>query len=148
MPTYAYRCDSGHEFDRYLPLDRYAEPQNCECGSPSTKVITAPMLHIPGEIRYESPIDGRPITSAAARAEDLARSGCVPWEPGIRQDGERRQKQAEDALERSIDETVEREFATMPPKKLEKLAAELQGGLTAEPTRMTPVQQSFKGVGQ
>lgn len=30
---------------------------------------------------YKSPIDGRPITTRTERREDLARNGCVPYEP-------------------------------------------------------------------
>jgi hypothetical protein len=30
---------------------------------------------------YKSPVDGRPITSASERRDDLARNGCVPYEP-------------------------------------------------------------------
>ena len=32
---------------------------------------------------YQSPIDGRPITSRTARKEDLKRNGCVPYEPSL-----------------------------------------------------------------
>ncbi len=37
---------------------------------------------------YRSPIDGRPITSRSHRREDLARNGCIEWEPGIGQRAE------------------------------------------------------------
>lgn len=42
MPIYGYICtDCGHEFDRFLPLARYNEPQNCpECSGTARKVLT------------------------------------------------------------------------------------------------------------
>jgi hypothetical protein len=91
--------------------------------------IKAPMAFVQRDICYDSPIDGRHITSMAARKEDLARSGCIEYDPGMKQDAERRAKEAEAATERAVDETVEREFATMPSRKKEKLAAEIEGGL-------------------
>lgn len=47
-------------------------------------VIAAPRIirDIP---EYRSPIDGKMITSRSHRREDLARNGCVEWEPGIGQ---------------------------------------------------------------
>jgi hypothetical protein len=32
---------------------------------------------------YRSPIDGKMITSRSHRRDDLARNGCIEWEPGI-----------------------------------------------------------------
>ena len=32
---------------------------------------------------YQSPIDGRPITSRTERNEDCKRNDAIPWEPGI-----------------------------------------------------------------
>lgn len=32
---------------------------------------------------YQSPIDGRPITSRSERNEDCKRNDAIPWEPGI-----------------------------------------------------------------
>ena len=45
MPIYAYRCCQGHEFDRFLKLDDYKEPQVCECGEKAEKIITPTMLN-------------------------------------------------------------------------------------------------------
>jgi hypothetical protein len=33
---------------------------------------------------YQSPIDGRPITSRSHRREDLKRNNCVPYEPSMK----------------------------------------------------------------
>lgn len=144
IPTYSYECDCGASFDRVLPLADYNAPQTCECGKTATKVISAPQLMISQDIHYQSPIDGRPITSMRARADDLARSNCVPYDPGQRQDYDRRIKESEAALDRAIDETVEKHIETMPGEKRERLQAELDSGLTAEPERRTADKASIK----
>ncbi len=108
--------------------------------------FNAPMIFISPDIHYDSPIDGRPITNLQARQEDLARSGCIPYDPEMRTDGERRQKEGEEKLDRQVDETVEQMVAKLPHRKLEKLAAEMEGGLTAEPIRITPEQRSARNA--
>jgi hypothetical protein len=97
----------------------------------------APMGFVSQDVRYDSPIDGRPITNKHARIEDMKRSNCIEYDPGMKQDAERKRIEQETQLERSVDQTIERELATMPSRKLEKLTAELQGGLTVEPQRQT-----------
>ena len=78
-----------------------------------------------------------------ARIEDLKRSNCVPYDPGQRTDCDRRVRESEADLEKAVEETVDRELAVMPVRKREKLEAELQSGLTAEPTRVTPPAKSI-----
>ena len=43
MPLYDYICtDCGHEFDRFLPVIRYKEPQTCsKCAGPGKRIIVA-----------------------------------------------------------------------------------------------------------
>jgi hypothetical protein len=36
---YQYRCDHGHEFERVLPVEQYKDPQTCECGAGTTKIL-------------------------------------------------------------------------------------------------------------
>lgn len=138
MPIYSHKCSSGHSFDRYLPLVSYDTPQTCDCGAAARRVITVPTIITQPNIHYTSPIDGRPITSMAARMEDLARSNCVPYDPDCKQDYQRRITEGEKSLDRTVSETVDREIALMPARKREKLEAELHGGMTVEPTRITP----------
>ena len=64
----------------------------------------------------------------AQRREDLARNNCREYDPMMRQDAERFRQQSQEALDKSIDETVEREIETMPTRKREKLATELSTG--------------------
>lgn len=147
IPTYVLKCHNGHVFERYLRFENYDTPQECPgCGELSERQICAPMVFVSQDINYGSPIDGRAITSKQARLEDLARSGCIPYEEGMRQDYDRRVKESDEQLDKSVDATVEKAVSEMPSRKREKLTAELQGGLTAESVRITPAQQSMRGT--
>lgn len=106
------------------------------------RFMPTPMVFVSRDICYDSPIDGRPITNMQARKDDLARSGCIEYDPGMKQDHQRRLQAEEAALDRSVDEHVERSIAQMPSRKLEKLTAELQGGMDVAPVRITPEQRS------
>ena len=53
------------------------EPMPVKAGS-----ICAPRI-ISDIPEYRSPIDGKMITSRSHRRDDLARNGCIEWEPGI-----------------------------------------------------------------
>lgn len=145
MPTYEWVCEKGHYFERTMSMREYDAKQQCECGAAGKRIISvAPFAKIQGECNYTSPIDDRPITSWAQRREDLARSGCRPYDPEMKTDAERHRKHEQDKLEKSIDETVERTFEAMPAKKKEKLANELLGGADAAPTRGTAVKPNIK----
>lgn len=146
MPLFDWRCPTGHIFEAYQPSDRLDSTMAClQCKAMADKVfLKAPLGFVRGDVHYESPLDGRPITSYQAHVNELARGDCVEYEPGIKQDGERKRRESEESLERAVDETVERAIAAMPARKLEKLTAELEGGLTAEPARVTPHQKSFR----
>ncbi len=97
--------------------------------------LKAPVGFVQRDICYDSPIDGRPITSKQARIEDLARNGCIEYDPEMRKDAARRRQEADDRLDRAIEETVEAAVAVMDVRKQEKLAEELRGGASVEVTR-------------
>lgn len=137
MPTYEYSCSCGARFDRVLPVKDYDQPQTCECGNLATKMLSRPMVFVAPDICYDSPIDGRPITSMQARKEDMARAGCVEYDPGMRQDYQRRIAQGEASLEAKIEATVEAEIDRMPTEKRERLHNEMLGGMEAVPERRT-----------
>ena len=137
MPTYRYGCPRCGVFERYLPMSEYKTPQTCECGEMAEKLITIPAIWTKPDICYDSPIDGRPITSEKARQEDLARSNCVPYDPEIKTDYQRRIEREERLLDKAVDETVEKQFSTYSSRQMEKLESELKSGLDVEPVRMT-----------
>lgn len=134
MPRYEYKCDECGSFDRILRVADHVRVIPCQCGKLAKQVITAPTVIIPshmsatGGISYESPATGKIITSERERRNDLAESGCIEYEPGLKQDADRRVKEEEAALDKAVDETVEREFAAMPSAQLEKLSNELSNG--------------------
>ena len=137
MPIYVYECQCGTRFEQFLPVARYLEPQTCSCGKVAEKQITRPMIFVQPDICYDSPIDGRPITSMAARMEDLARSNCVPYDPDQKTDYNRRVKEGEAALEAKMEATVEAEIERMPARKRERMQAELDSGIEVETGRYT-----------
>lgn len=99
------------------------------------RFLPLPMAFVQRDVCYDSPIDGRPITNRQARIDDLARSNCIEYDPGMKQDYQRRLQEKDAALDRAVDQHVEREWECMPSRKKEKLTAELEGGLTAEIAR-------------
>ena len=136
-PIYEYRCPHGHLFERHLPAADYKTPQTCECGQPGRRILSLPTVMVRGEVNYDSPIDGRPVTSARARRDDLARSGCIPYDPGMKQDYERRIVDGEKRLEQSVERTVEAEISKLPVRKREKLETELRSGADPAVVRET-----------
>lgn len=138
MPNHDHRCEAGHIFERFIARDQLDAQQYCECGKPAERVfLRFPMAWVSPDVCYDSPIDGRPITSMQQRKEDMARANCIEYDPEMRKDADRRQKEADENLDKSVDEFVDRQIATMPVRKREKLAAEMEAGLTAEPVRQT-----------
>ena len=147
MPAHDFFCRNCNEVDeRRVPANDLNKPQRCHCGQLMEKVfLRAPRGFVQQDVHYQSPVDGRPITNYHEHIEELARTDSVVYEPGIRQDQERNERNRDAQMDRSIDETVEREIETMPARKREKLAAELEGGLSAEVARITPPQKSNRG---
>lgn len=89
-------------------------------------MITAPLLVTAApDVCYDSPIDGRPITSWQARQEDLKRHGCRPYDPEMKTDAARFRQAQDDALDRSIEVQVEETIEKMPTAKRGKLYSEL-----------------------
>lgn len=130
---YEYSCPLGHHFERVLPAADYQSRQVCECGAIGRRIISVPRLvSVQKECNYDSPIDGRPITSWKQREEDLARSGCRPYDPGMRQDVDRFHKQVDAELDRSVDAHIDAAFEKMPARQREQLENEVKSGASAE----------------
>lgn len=139
MPLHDHRCPVGpHYFEAEVPWDQRTAPCPHHFCEGERVFLKFPAAFVQGDICYDSPIDGRPITSKQARLEDLRRNNCVEYEPGMRQDAERRRRESEAELDRSVDATVEEFFATAPARKLEKLDQELRAGASVEIKRDTP----------
>jgi len=142
MPTYQYKCElSAKIIERHTSIKNHSNKIMCNCGAIANQVILrAPTITIPQHMRYdfngyESPIDGRVIRNMKERSDDLARSGCIEYDPGMVQDADRRVIEADIALDKMVEETVERELETMPLAKKELLSKELESGNKVEFTR-------------
>lgn len=123
---YEYRCNEGHYFLRYAPLAQHSPTALCGCGIMACQLISAPAaVKVAQNVAYDSPITGAPITSWAARTEDLKRNHCRPYEEGMRQDHERQLVESERVLEQSIEQDVERSIEKMPNAKRGQLYNEL-----------------------
>ena len=129
MPIYDYECQNGHRFDRFLKLKDYRDPQVCECGSKSKRVIMPTMINcdIPPWEYFESPVSGKPITSYKERKKDMIEHGCVDYEPLQKQVTNHMNTQ-ERQLEKKVDDFVDKTIGEMPVRKREKLETELNSG--------------------
>lgn len=138
MPIYTYRCTNNHQFDRFLNLKDYKQPQVCECGADSKKIIMPTMINcdIAPWDSYISPASGKLITSYKQRRKDMAEHDCVDYEPSLKKHITSHMETEEAKLEKAMDETVEAEFEKMPIRKREKLAEELTSGADCEYTRI------------
>lgn len=126
MPIYEYKCACGTGFEKFLPVKEYNDPQSCRCGKTATRQISRPMsIKIQPDLCYQSPIDGRVITTHQGRTNDLERSNCIPYEKGMREDAQINARKMDEAIEKSVDETVEATIENMPAVKRELLQNEL-----------------------
>lgn len=104
MPVYTTRCPSCATRDTVFRRvdERDVNLPYCQCGARVERVIDKPMV-IAEIAPYESPANpGKWITSRSERREDMRQAGALEWEPGMRQDIERRRQ-----------ELIEKDLATV-----------------------------------
>jgi len=94
-------------------------------------------FYMPRDISYTSPIDGTVIRSKQQRAQDLAKSGCIEYDPEMKTDYTRRIQQDEKNLEAKFEKSIEAEISKLPTKKRESLVTELQSGADLNIERLT-----------
>lgn len=138
MPVYDYKCPlclkRREVFRKLAELD---DPVACFCGQPMLRQISAP--YVRGDYPpYECPVTGKMIEGRRAHEENLKRTGCRIYEPGEKHDFERRQRAEDAAFDAKIEETADRFVAGLPTEKRDRLAAEMEGGLTTQIERSTP----------
>lgn len=140
MPNYVYACRAGHRFQRFSTVSEHSPVWMCECGQEATQIITAPTLvKVAAELCFDSPIDGRAITSHDAWKEDLKRNDCVAYDPEMKTDYERRIAEGDAKLDALIDAHVEETIEKMPTAKRAQLYSEMvDQGMTADVVRSTP----------
>lgn len=94
------------------------------------------MGDLPG---YESPITGEWIEGRAARARDLKRHGCRPYEDGERQDYQKRCMDDEAKLSAGVSTTVRKHFyETLNARGRERLIEDMRRGSHGQYTRGQP----------
>lgn len=126
MPLYTYHCENDHTHVRVLSVRDHCAVMPCPvCALNASQIIGAPTLVIQPECRYDSPIDGAPITTWAQRTEDLARHQCQPYDPGLKEDYQRRIVEEERTLDRAVDETVDAAVEAMPTAQRGALYSEV-----------------------
>jgi putative FmdB family regulatory protein len=107
------------------------------CGFSMNRQISAPFVR--GDLpAYECPVTGRMIEGRRAHEENLKQTGCRIWEPGETAERARKRAEADAKLESAIEETADQFIAGLPTEKRDRLAAEMEGGLTAQVERSTP----------
>ena len=116
MPLYTYQCECGSEFDRFLKLASYKEPQTCECGKIAEKKLTFCSVSVMEA--YQSPVTGEWIETPRQRRIDLKNSGSREWEG--------REQETKAAQDR------EKDFDKMLDKSAEKSAVEAWQALPTE----------------
>lgn len=129
MPTYVFKCPAcGHDFERILRLAEYDSPQQCpQCAAIAERRVCAPAVR--GDYApYNCPVTGKPIEGRRAHEENLKRHGCRILEPGEVSESSRRRAAEDASLEAAVEATTESLLASMPGRKLEQLAAEMQAG--------------------
>lgn len=135
MPLYEYKCAKGHKFDRFLKLADWDSKQVCECGSEAIKQLSAPAVQVDFPA-YVSPGTGKYITSRTQRREDLKASGCVEYEPSMVEHQRKRHEAEDAALDKVVDEHVEKTIYEMPTAQRERLVSELESGMDVQVTRI------------
>lgn len=73
---------------------------------------------------YESPVTGAWVEGRAQRREDLKRSGCREYDPGMKDDAKRNHQANNDKLERVLCDSVERMVNQLPDYKRKQLERE------------------------
>ena len=127
MPFYTYQCPAGHQFESFLTIVNHVDHWPCRhCSSRARQVITAPMLvKASSDVCYDSPIDGRAITSRDAHREDLKRNDCLAYDPEMKRDSVRRQQESERALEQDLSSSVEEFVEKLPTARRGQLMSEM-----------------------
>ena len=118
MPLYSSLCQCGKREQFFAKIaDRNMRRLCSSCGAVPERILDAPAVR-PEIPEYFSPVTGRPISSRSQRREDLARTGSLEWEPGMREDCERRRLDSIEADYLRMDATIDKTVAEMHASNL------------------------------
>ena len=127
MPLYDFHCSDGHKFERFVKLTDFEAPQHCSCHALASRVISAPMFRVEN-VAYDCPVTGDWIGSKSQHEENLRKHSSRVLEPGERQLVTKNKEAADAAFDKSIEDSVEREFESLSSDKKERLANEVLAG--------------------
>lgn len=127
MPLYDFQCEDGHKFERVVSLKDFEVPQFCDCQKPARRLISSPLFSV-DKTDYQCPVTGKHISSLREHRENLARTGCRVLETGEKELNEKRRKEADEAFDKKVEDTVEREIDSYSSHKKEQLHNELVNG--------------------
>lgn len=128
MPLYDIQCSrTGERFERFIKLENFSEPIICACHAPAHRLISRPLISV-DNTSYLCPVTGKSIRSKREHRENLLQTGCRVLETGEKDLNERRRQAAEEAFERKLEDTVEREIDSYSSAKKEQLHNELVNG--------------------
>lgn len=139
MPVHDYKCPTcGSRREVFLKIADLGSTVYCKNGHAMNRQVSAP--YVRGDYPpYESPVvPGKIIEGRRAHEEHLKETGCRLLEPGESQAYARTLRQEEEKLDKALDETADELIAKMPTEKRDRLAAEMDAGVTAVVERITP----------
>lgn len=139
MPLHDYKCATcGKRREVFLKIEDLNSTVYCRCGQPMLRQLAAP--YVKGDYPpYESPVvPGKIIEGRRQHEEHLRETGCRILEPGETSAYRKRIERDEAEFDKKIESSIDEEIAKLPSEKRERLAAEMEGGLTAQIERTTP----------
>lgn len=154
MPKHNIYCQKCGDFKHDVMLKKKhlhndnAEELLCHCGLTMKVYVEKPHVHhVPVKVdiqivckhfeNYESPTSGEIVNGFKARKEDMARTGCVEYDPEMKTDYKNRIAREEKELSEKVEETVNKEIARMPARKRGQLFNELANGADIVTERLT-----------
>ncbi len=128
MPLYDIQCEAtGAKFERMIRLANFSDPINCACGSSARRLISTPLFTV-DQTGYNCPVTDKWIGSRGAHRDNLQRQGCRVLEQGETALSVKRREAEDAALDKKIEDTVEREIESYSSHKKEQLHNELVNG--------------------
>lgn len=136
MPLYLYKCPSCHAFrDIIKSIAVLERTEYCDrCTKEMQRQICAPAV-VADYAGYSCPITGHWIEGRRAHENNLKRQGCRVYEPGETEQARRAGREAEAALDKSVDSTVEQFYEALPSAEREALAVAVTSGLDTQIVR-------------
>jgi hypothetical protein len=118
-------------------MQDYREPAYCpECGTLGNRVLSAPAVR--GDYAgYQCPVTGKWVEGRKAHEENLRQTGCRIFEPGEREEFQRRKEREEAEFDSKLEASIGETVAAMSQEKQQKLAQELAAGAGIGFTRST-----------